>query len=95
MHEPCKKKHSRGNQMAFLTIVSRLRLRDQWRRSGVFIVNFEHISHHVVFVLLTLNMYLQAGNEDKVLRVILKHKNHPNTIAIQNEFRDTHFISQN
>ena len=27
------------------------------RRSGVFIVNFEHISHHVlVFLLLTLNM---------------------------------------
>ena len=28
-----------------------------WRRSGVFIVNFEHISHLVkVFLLLTLNM---------------------------------------
>ena len=29
----------------------------QWRRSGVFIVNFEHIAPFVlVFVLLTLNM---------------------------------------
>ena len=29
----------------------------QWRRSGIFIVNFEHISHLVlVFLLLTLNM---------------------------------------
>ena len=29
----------------------------QWRRSGVFIVNFEHISHlFLVFLLLTLNM---------------------------------------
>ena len=29
----------------------------QWRRSGVFIVNFEHISHLVlVFLLLTWNM---------------------------------------
>ena len=29
-----------------------------WRRSGVFIVNFEHISHLVlVFLMLTLNMY--------------------------------------
>ena len=29
----------------------------QWHRSGVFIVNFEHISHLVlVFLLLTLNM---------------------------------------
>ena len=31
--------------------------RRQWRRSGVFIVNFEHISHLVlVFLLLILNM---------------------------------------
>ena len=31
--------------------------RRQWRRSGVLIVNFEHISHLVlVFLLLTLNM---------------------------------------
>ena len=30
---------------------------DHWRSSGVFIVNFEHISHLVlVFILLTLNM---------------------------------------
>ena len=33
----------------------------QWRRSDVFIVNFEHISHLVlVFLLLTLNMQLPA-----------------------------------
>ena len=32
-------------------------IRFLWRRSGVFIVNFEHISHLVlVFLLLTLNM---------------------------------------
>ena len=31
--------------------------RRQWRRSGIFIVNFEHISHLVlVFLFLTLNM---------------------------------------
>ena len=31
--------------------------RRQWRRPGVFIVNFEHISHVVLaFLLLTLNM---------------------------------------
>ena len=31
--------------------------RRQWRRSGIFIVNFEHISHLVlVFLLLTLKM---------------------------------------
>ena len=33
------------------------------RRSGVFIVNFEHISHLIlVFLLLTLNMQLPAGS---------------------------------
>ena len=36
--------------------------RCQWRRSGVFIVNFEHISHLVlVFLLLILNMLFPAG----------------------------------
>ena len=31
--------------------------RTKWRRSGAFIVNFEHISHFaIVFLLLTLNM---------------------------------------
>ena len=33
-----------------------------WRRSGVFIVNFEHISHlFVQFLLLTLDMWMFAG----------------------------------
>ena len=33
----------------------------QWRRSGIFIVKFEYISHLVlVFILLTLNMQLPA-----------------------------------
>ena len=36
--------------------------RRQGRRSGVFVVSFEHISHlFVVFPLLTLSMYLFAG----------------------------------
>ena len=36
--------------------------RRQWRRPGVFIVNFEHISHlALVLLLLTLNMQLPAG----------------------------------
>ena len=35
--------------------------RRQWRRFGVFIVNFEYISHLVlVFLLLTFNMQLPA-----------------------------------
>ena len=37
--------------------------RRHWRRSGVFIVNLEHISHLVlVFLLLTLNMLLLTLN---------------------------------
>ena len=36
--------------------------RRQWRRSGVFIVNFKHISHLVlVFLLITLSRYMPAG----------------------------------
>ena len=36
--------------------------RHQWRRSGVFIVNFQHISNLVlVFLLLTLNVYCRLG----------------------------------
>ena len=36
--------------------------RRQWRRSGVFIVNFEHISYlALVFLLLTLNRLMPAG----------------------------------
>ena len=37
--------------------------RTTWRRYDVFFVNFEHISNLVlVFLLLTLNMYLPAGS---------------------------------
>ena len=36
--------------------------RRQWRRSGIFIVNFEHISQLVlVFLLLTLNRWMSTG----------------------------------
>ena len=36
--------------------------RRQWRRSGVFIVNFGHISHlFLKFLLLTVNMCLAVG----------------------------------
>ena len=36
--------------------------RRQWRRSDVFIVNFEHISHLVlVFLLLTLSKQMSTG----------------------------------
>ena len=36
----------------------------QWRRSGVFIVNFEDISHlFLVFLLLTLSKYMLAGQK--------------------------------
>ena len=41
------------------------KLEEFWHRSGVFIVNFEHISYLVlVFLLLTLNMQLPTGIDD-------------------------------
>ena len=37
----------------------------QWHRSGVFIINFEHLSHlFLVFLLLTLNKQMLAGMEE-------------------------------
>ena len=47
-----------------LKLTIKTRERCQWHRSGVLIVNFEHISHLVlVLLLLTLNKYLPAGLE--------------------------------
>ena len=37
--------------------------RRQWCRFGVFIVNFEYISHLFLLLLLTLSMYLFAGKK--------------------------------
>ena len=40
--------------------------RRQWHRPGIFIFNFEHISHLVlVFLLLTLNMQFPTGNQKR------------------------------
>ena len=40
-----------------------------WRRSGIFIVNFEHISHlALVFLLLTLSRKMAAGSECRKIR---------------------------
>ena len=59
-------KLTKENQNRVCEIWSKLTIkipeRCHWRRSGIFIVNFEHISHLVlVFLLLTLNMLLPAG----------------------------------
>ena len=46
--------------------------RRQWRPSGVFIVNFEHIPHIVlVHLLLTLNMQMPAGLPQSVRNLSL------------------------
>ena len=42
--EKCSKRNNKGTRT------------DTWRRSGAFIVYFEHISHLVLFLYLTLNM---------------------------------------
>ena len=58
--EICSKKDTRTTPLALCEICSKLTIktpeRRHWRCSGVFIVNFEHISHlALVFLLLTLN----------------------------------------
>ena len=41
--------------------------RRQWRRSGVFIVNFEQISHNVlVFLLLALDKWMPAVTDSHI-----------------------------
>ena len=46
--------------------------RHHWRRSGFFIVHFEHISHlFQVFLLLTLNKEMLAGNLIKFNKFLL------------------------
>ena len=48
--------------------------RRQSRRSGAFIVNSEHISHHfLLFLLLALNRYMLAGCNVK-MQFIQKHR---------------------
>ena len=54
----------------------------QWRRSGVFIAKFEHISHiAVVFLLMSLTKYMRAEKEYlevafwTMLQVQLKNRN--------------------
>ena len=45
-----------------LKLTIKISERLHWRRSGIFIANFEHMSPLVlVFLLLTLNMQLAAG----------------------------------
>ena len=61
---PLKLKNEVTNQLQFFIsrpafTCSKLTIEtvEQWRRSGIFIVNFEHVSHLVlVFLLLTSNM---------------------------------------
>ena len=62
----CMFKVSNRNTRARCEICSRLSLMTleklDWRRSGVFNVNFEHISHLVLlFLLLTLRMQMPTG----------------------------------
>ena len=46
--------------------------RHQWRRSGVFIVNSEHISNIILlFLLLTLNILLPAGPMSQLRKFLL------------------------
>ena len=51
-----------NREVGLFNLIKKSNLKSQWRRSGIFIVNFEHISHLVlVFLSLTLKMQLPAG----------------------------------
>ena len=50
---------------------SKLKIDTAWRRSGIFIIDFDHSS--IVFLLLTLNKYLPEGCESQVI-VFWKYK---------------------
>ena len=55
-------KNTRAGYEICLKLIIKTPERRQWRRSGIFIVNFEHISHPVlVLLLLILNIELPAG----------------------------------
>ena len=57
-----KKKNTRTTREVSSELTVKTPERRQWRRSGVFTVNFEHISHLVLmFLLLTWHMQLPAG----------------------------------
>ena len=60
------------NSEIFL-IFSNFLLRKYWRRSGVFIVNFEHISHFVLLFLLLVN-FEQLNTKWGVFANKLYHK---------------------
>ena len=49
----------------------KVNIKVDWRRSGVFIVNVEHILH--IFLLLTLNMQLPAGASNDNLQIFQKY----------------------
>ena len=62
--------------------------RRHWRRSGIFIVNFEHILHLVlVFLLLTFNMKLPAGEHQALTDLDFLNSQHLNlNFTIEKEY---------
>ena len=55
-------KKTRASCEIYSKLTIKIPERRHWRRSGIFIVNFEHISHLVlVFILLTLSRQMPAG----------------------------------
>ena len=73
------KRNSRTRCEICLKLTIKTPERRQWPRSGVFIVNFEYISHLVLlFLLLTLNMWLPAGFTYTIIRSFLLDIIYPN-----------------
>ena len=65
--------------------------RHHWRCSGVFIINFEHISHLVlVFLFLTLSRYMPIGTRLSFKQLLRKSINGLNSLSYS-----THKRSEN
>ena len=63
--------------------------RRQSRRSGAFIVNFEHISHlFLLFLLLALNRYMLAGCNVKMQFIQKQTKNMSKPLSFHSEIID-------
>ena len=61
-----------SNKDTRTTTTMKIPERRHWRRSGIFIVNFEQISHlALVFLLLTLSRYMPAGKRFQERRLLL------------------------
>ena len=60
------KRNTRTRCEIYSKLTIKIPKRGYWRRPGIFVVNFEHISH---LVLVFLNFELQAEKKDEIFQL--------------------------